>query len=376
MAMRDNLADKVSAISPETLLHLGAGLLILVGCGLVLRPFLPAVLYSSAIVMATWPLHRRLLQRLHGRRNVASLVSCLVVALLVIAPTVALAMSLRDALVWLFDLIDAWRRSALHDAADWSGRVPLVGESLQRWLAGVAAGDSHVDSPTLASLAEPARRVALAGARALGSGLLQTLLAGLLLFLFYRDGERIALRLRQFMAALGGAHATDLLEATHRTIVGVMISVIGTALAQAAVAVLGFAVAGVPQPLFLGSLTFVLSVAPVGPPLIWGGAAIWLVRHGEPGWALFMAVYGVLVISLVDNVVKPLLISRSSRLPFVLTFMGVIGGVLAFGVEGVFIGPVLLALAIRLASRFPAAPRSGQTPGQDADQESSAADIF
>ena len=89
-----------------------------------------------------------------------------------------------------------------------------------------------------------------------------------------------------------------------------------------------------------------------------------------------MAVYGVLVISLVDNVVKPLLISRSSRLPFVLTFMGVIGGVLAFGVEGVFIGPVLLALAIRLASRFSAAPRSGQTPGQDADQESSAADIF
>lgn len=341
--------SNVSAISSEKLVHFGAGFFILVGCWLVLRPFMPAVLYSSAIAMSTWPLHRWLLHRLHDRHNIASLISCLIVALLVIAPTVAMVISLRDALAWLIKLIETWRTSALRDAAAWAEHIPLIGEPIKSWLAGTTANGNHV---SLAPLAEPARRVALAGARALGNGVLQTLLAALLLFFFYRDGEWTALRLRRLMAALGGALATDLLDTTQRTMVGVMISVIGTALAQAAVAVLGFAIAGVPQPLLLGSMTFVLSMAPIGPPLIWGGATIWLLRQGEPGWALFMALYGTFGISLVDNVIKPFLISRSSRLPFALTFMGVIGGVLAFGVEGVFIGPVVLALAIRLASRF------------------------
>lgn len=368
--------SKVPATNSERFVHFGIGLFILIGCWLVLRPFMPAVLYSSAIAMSTWPLHRWLLSRLHGRKNVVSLISCLIVALLVIAPTVALVVSLRDALVWLLKLIEAWRASTLRDAAAWVEHIPLVGESIKSWLAGSVVNGNPVGAPSLAHLAEPARRIALAGARALGNGVLQTLLAGLLLFFFYRDGERTALRLRRLITALGGSHATDLLDTTQRTMVGVMISVIGTALAQAAVAVLGFTIAGVPHPLLLGSMTFVLSMAPVGPPLIWGGAAIWLLRQDEPGWALFMALYGTFGISLVDNVIKPFLISRSSRLPFALTFMGVIGGVLAFGVEGVFIGPVLLALAINLASRF-SSPETMINPfqAQDASHASAAKDV-
>jgi predicted PurR-regulated permease PerM len=98
----------------------------------------------------------------------------------------------------------------------------------------------------------------------------------------------------------------------------------------------------------LSVATFLLSLVPVGPPLIWGGATIWLFNEGSTGWAVFMCVWGMFVISGVDNVVKPMLISRGSSLPFLLVLLGVMGGVLAFGFVGLFIGPTLLAVGLGL----------------------------
>ena len=115
---------------------------------------------------------------------------------------------------------------------------------------------------------------------------------------------------------------------------------------------LGFVVAGVPGALVLGTATFFLSMIPVGPPLVWGGATLWLFYQGRPGWAIFMVVWGLLVISSVDNVVKPYLISRTASLPILLIALGVFGGALAFGFVGIFLGPVLLALALALLDRM------------------------
>jgi predicted PurR-regulated permease PerM len=110
----------------------------------------------------------------------------------------------------------------------------------------------------------------------------------------------------------------------------------------------------------LGTATFFLSLLPIGPPLIWGGAAAWLAYQDQIGWAVFMVVYGVFAISGIDNVVKPLLISRGSSLPFVLVFLGVFGGVIAFGFVGIFIGPTLLAVGLALAQRWTRPPGSHQ----------------
>ena len=113
-------------------------------------------------------------------------------------------------------------------------------------------------------------------------------------------------------------------------------------------AAVGFLIAGVPAVALLSVATFLFSLIPVGPPLIWGGATIWLFNHGSTGWAVFMLLWGVFLISGVDNVVKPMLISRGSSLPFILVLLGVMGGVLAFGFVGLFIGPTLLAVALGL----------------------------
>jgi len=133
---------------------------------------------------------------------------------------------------------------------------------------------------------------------------------------------------------------------------GVMYGLLGTALAQAIVAAIGFAIAGVPAVPLLSVLIFLTSLIPFGPPLVWGGAALWLFAQGETGWSIFMTVWGAVLISGVDNVVRPMLISRGSSLPFLLTLLGVLGGLIAFGFIGMFIGPVLLAVGYSLMSEW------------------------
>jgi predicted PurR-regulated permease PerM len=129
----------------------------------------------------------------------------------------------------------------------------------------------------------------------------------------------------------------------------VVYGVIGTALAQGIVAGIGFAIAGAPAPMLLALLTFFLSFLPFGPPIVWIGASIWLFAMGKTGWGIFMVLYGLLVISVVDNFIKPIIISRGSKLSFIVMFIGVLGGVTAFGFIGIFIGPTLLAVGFSLA---------------------------
>jgi len=142
----------------------------------------------------------------------------------------------------------------------------------------------------------------------------------------------------------------------------VVYGIVGTAIAQGLVAFIGFLIAGVPGAALLGFLTFLLSMVPVGPPLIWAGAVIWLAFKSSTGWAIFMVIWGFFVISGIDNVIKPLLISRGSSLPFVLVMLGVFGGVFAFGFVGIFLGPTLLAVGYSLV-RMWTQPAADKTAG-------------
>jgi predicted PurR-regulated permease PerM len=198
---------------------------------------------------------------------------------------------------------------------------------------------------------EPARHLLLGGGLVLGSGVAQVSLAVFVSFFLYRDGQYIVVALSNALNKLIGAEQSlSVADTVSRTVRGVMYGLLGTALAQALVAAIGFAIAGVPAVLLLSVLVFVSSLIPVGPPVIWGGAAVWLFAHGSTGWGIFMLVWGFFMISGVDNVVRPMLISRGSSLPFLLTLLGVLGGVIAFGFVGLFIGPTLLAVGYSLMS--------------------------
>ena len=182
--------------------------------------------------------------------------------------------------------------------------------------------------------------------------MLQLSLTAFIAFFFYRDGAALMASAKSATHRVAGVLAPGLLQTVGGTIQGVVYGIVGTAIAQGLVAFIGFLIAGVPGAALLGFLTFLLSMVPVGPPLIWGGAVIWLAFKSSTGWAIFMVIWGLLVISSVDNVVKPYLISRTASLPILLIALGVFGGALAFGFVGIFLGPVLLALALALLDRM------------------------
>ena len=196
---------------------------------------------------------------------------------------------------------------------------------------------------------DPAKNFLLAMGRAVGQGLIQVLIAIFVAYFFYRDGERIrALVMEGMLRIAGPEHGSRLIATAQSAVKGVIYGLIGTAFAQAVVALIGFLIAGVPGAFLLAALTFVLSLVPMGPVLIWGGAAAWLYFHGGVGWAVFMVIYGVAVISSVDNVVKPILMSRAGNLSMLVVVLGVFGGAIAFGFIGLFVGPALLAVGWNL----------------------------
>jgi predicted PurR-regulated permease PerM len=313
----------------------------------VLAPFVAALLFAAILCLCTWPLFARLETRLKGRTTLAALLATLILALAVLVPMAYLAATLADGVGQLITLLRPWFESADHAPPDWLASLPLVGEQLDAYWRKLASNQAELANLGK-QLFEPTRRFLLAAAGLIGQGLLELTLVVFIAFFFYRDGRALAARLARLADKLGGELGARMLGLTQSTIMGVMIGIVGTAAAQGIVALVGFLIAGVPAALLLGAVTFFLSMIPVGPPLIWGGAAWWLYDQGQTGWAIFMLVYGFAVISSVDNLVKPILISRTASLPILLIALGVFGGVLAFGFVGIFLGPVILALGLTL----------------------------
>jgi predicted PurR-regulated permease PerM len=195
-----------------------------------------------------------------------------------------------------------------------------------------------------------------------GQGVTQVLLSAFLAFFLLRDAPELSERLAVAVERLAGQRGRHLIKVAGNTVRGVIFGILGTALAQALVAGLGFWIAGVPGAVLLSVLTFFFAVVPFGPPLIWVPAALWLFTQNETGWAIFMLIWGLLAISSVDNLLRPFLISQGTKMPFALIFVGVIGGALAFGLVGVFLGPTLLAVAFRLVAEWSSSNSGSEAP--------------
>ena len=327
--------------------------LLALGCFLILQPFIAAVLFAIIICVTTWPLYAWLLGRLGGRPALTSSVMTLLLMLVVLVPMVFLAISLADAVPPLVAKLRAVFEQMAVAPPEWLRRIPLVGEQLDAYWHSLAESREEFNK-LLKQLYDPARTVLTKTVALTGEGLLQIVLVLFIAFFFYRDGPALVERLQDSSRRLGGALGEQMLSLARSTVMGVMVGIVGTAAAQALVTLIGLLIAGVPGAMLLAAATFFLSMIPIGPPLVWGGAAFWLYDQGQTGWAIFMAAYRVAVISSVHNFVKPLLISRTASLPILLIALGVFGGVLAFGFIGIFLGPVLLALGLVLAEKWTA----------------------
>lgn len=333
----------------ENWLTIAALGLIVAGCFLVLAPFLSALLWAVIVTFSTWGVYTRLRHALGGRRTLAAMVMTLSLAAVLIVPVAVVTLKLGDNARNLARAVTELVQEGIPAPPVWIDELPMVGTRLSAYwqqLHEESAGpdDARQVVVWLEGQAAPLTKWLLKRGLAVGQTLLQLTLVVLAAFYLYRDGLDVAARFSAGMEKLAGQRAHALIDLAGRTVKGVVYGILGTAFAQGTVAAIGFAVAGVPGALLLGLLTSVFSIVPAGPPLVWIPATLWLVAQGEIGWAAFMAVWGTVVISGIDNVVKPWLISQGAALPFLLVILGVIGGLLAFGFIGLFLGPTLLAV--------------------------------
>jgi predicted PurR-regulated permease PerM len=338
-------------INTSQLTRIALVVLLITGCFLVLRPFMAAILFAAVVCVFTWPLYYLLWRRFGYRDTLAAVTMTALLLIALILPMAYLAANFADFAATLVNELQPALQNLQPHAPEWMRNIPLIGSQLsETW---ERAAVSHEELMKLVNqYYEPIRKFSLITVQLVVGGLLQLMLVVFIAFFFYRDGVRLSASLMAIARKLGGDLGVDMLHLSRDTVKGVMLGIFGTALAQAAVALFGFVIAGVPVPLLLAALTFFLSAIPVGPPLIWGGAAIWLYGQGDHGWAIFLALYGLLAISSVDNVVKPILISHSSHLPILLVVLGVLGGAVAFGFIGIFLGPTLLAVGLTLVTHW------------------------
>jgi predicted PurR-regulated permease PerM len=341
---------------------IGAGIIV-VGIYLVLQPFLSALLVAGVLAIATWPLYRRIHDSLGGRATWSAALMMLLILVLVVIPIAFLSGAAAEQLPGLFTTVRGWFAGGLH-VPDQLKSIPVIGERIYDQLT-LLASDKDQLTAIAQRLLEPAGKLSVAVVRTLGDGILQLLLVTFIVFFYYRDGHRVAEVIGRIAGRISGEMSAEVLDIIVNTTRSVFLGLVGTAAAQAVAAFIGFMIAGVPGAFLLSVGTFVLSVVPMGPVLLWGGAAVWLYLQGETGWAIFMVVWGAVVISSIDNFVKPLLIARGSTLSLALIFLGVLGGVIAFGFIGVILGPVLLALGMALGRKWISArdPGTPETAG-------------
>ncbi|MFG0679040.1 AI-2E family transporter [Pseudomonas sp. xss_4] len=323
-------------------------LLALLGAGLwVMAPFISALLWGAILAFASWPLMRFLTRVLGGRETLAAGLLTSAWILIVALPLVWLGFNLadhiRDATLFVRDV----QVDGLPDAPVWLVDIPLVGERMASWWSSL----DQQGAALLASVKPYLGQVGnwlLARSAQIGSGVLELTLSLVFVFFFYRDGPRLSAFVLRLLHRLTGERAEYYLNLVAGTVQRVVNGVIGTAAAQALLALIGFLIAGVPGAIVLGLITFMLSLIPMGPPLAWLPVTGWLIWKGDYGMAIFMGIWGTFVISGVDNVLKPYLISRGGDLPLVIVLLGVFGGLIAFGFIGLFIGPTLLAIGYSL----------------------------
>ncbi len=325
--------------------------IVIAGCFLVLRPFLTAILWAVVLCVAAWPLFSQMRLLFGGRGNLAAAVMALLIASVFVAPFVIVGMSLADNSDRVAQFVRSFMETGPPDPPAWVAGLPLIGPTAAEYWSSFAH-DTAQFTAELGKAIEPAKAWLLAGGTSFAQGVLQLVLSILLTFFFFRDGDTAVLRLRAVVGRLAPRRGQRLLALAEGTMRGVVYGILGTAVAQGVLMAIGLWIAGIKAAPLLGLATFFLSPVPIGPPLVWVPAGLLLIYHGSIGWGIFLLAWGGLVVSTVDNVLKPLIISRGSNLPFILVLIGVLGGVVAFGFIGVFLGPVLLALGVALLSEW------------------------
>lgn len=310
----------------------------------ILRPFLGAIVWSTTIVVATWPIMISVQTWLWGKRVLAvTVMTLLLLCILVVPLTFAIGTIVSNV-----DDIVEWAKSLAAfktpSPPQWVADLPYIGTRVVELWERVAAAGIQEATVRAAPYAGIFIKWFVAQLGNIGVLLIEFLLTVILAAAMYANGELATQRLVRFGRRLAGSGGENAVFLAAQTIRGVALGIVVTALAQSVFGGLGLLIAGVPFTGVLTAAMLLLAIAQIGVIPVLGGAAAWLYWTGDSAWGTFMVVWTIIA-GTMDNFLRPILIRKGADLPLLLVFAGVIGGLLAFGLIGIFVGPVVLAVA-------------------------------
>ena len=312
----------------------------------VLRPFVVPLIWGAILSYVSWPLQQRIVRAVRGRNGLAALLTTILVTLAIVVPLAWLVLMVRVEAVNGYAKVQTFLASkpslppALHD-------LPWIGAWAQNMLEQLSADPTAIREQLVMTLEQSSIEVSkLIGG--VGRNVAKLFFAVLSMFFLLRDGPRLVREARAILEGILGPRVHDYLDAIGATTQAVVYALILGAIAQGTVAGIGYFFAGVEAPVLMGAITVLIALIPFGAPLVWGSLALWMLINGHLGHGIFLMIWGLLIVSWVDNLVRPMVISNATRMPFLLVVFGVLGGVLAFGLVGLFIGPVLLAVSLAI----------------------------
>ena len=337
--MIDQVAEKIARRAILGIL-LG-GLLVLSYA--VLHPFIVPVAWAGIIAYATWPLYRRLRARMRRYPTLAALLMTLMLTAALVLPALWLASLLRTELGTAISTVTGAIRAGTLALPDFIRNLPWAGDALQRLLEQLTGDPENFGTQMNAWVRQGLdQAVALIGD--VGRNAAKLGFALITVFFLYRDGDKLLRQVQKVLRRFLGERVDGYLIAVGSMTKAVVWGLVATALAQGVVAGLGYWWAGVSAPILLSAVTALIAMIPFGTPFAWGSIGIWLLISGDTVGGVGLLLWGALVVSWVDNLVRPLVISNATRIPFVLVMFGVLGGLAAFGLVGLFLGPVVLAV--------------------------------
>lgn len=319
------------------------GLLILTY--MVLQPFLIPLAWAIILCFVTWPLYLRLNRLLRHRRGLSALLMTLIMSLIMIVPGVWLALLINSEIKTVYNELGEVVQRGPYEIPAFIHDIPFLGNWLQDTINEITGDPAGFRLRAIQWLEQSGNEL-LGFLGGVGRNAAKLGFALVSLFFLYRDGDRVLTQVTTVLHRFLGQKVDGYMTAVGNMTIAVVWGLVATAIAQGIVAGIGYWIFDLKSPVLLGAITALIALVPFGTPFAWGFLSLWLLAKGDIFNGIGLAIWGTLLVSWVDNLVRPIVISNQARIPFLLVMFGVLGGLASFGFIGLFVGPVILAVVM------------------------------
>jgi predicted PurR-regulated permease PerM len=313
----------------------------------VLKYFIVPVVWAAIIAYVTWPLYQSVLRMCGQRPTLSATVMILSVVLVLGLPIIFAIFMLQHEGRNLYYELQKQVFSGHLNVPDFIRQLPFIGKEISRTLREINQ-DPNSTIQSVSLWIQGHLNYGKAVLNEVSRNMIKLCFAVMSLFFFYRDGHTILSQVSKALEMVIGPRIHHYLETISETTRAVVYGVGLTAIAQSFLAGISYFVAGVPNPMVLTIITFLLALIPFGPPVAYTSVSLWLFSQGQTVEAIGVMAWGVCIVSTADNVIRPLVISGATQIPFLLIMFGVLGGLASFGMVGLFVGPVILAVLLAI----------------------------